>query len=82
MRAALVIWKDVVYQPGWNTIEEVEQMRANDDFALVHQVGFVYHENSESLTLVDSYFVDGSKFGTIHKIPKRLVVSVKYLNDE
>ena len=56
---------------------EVDNFIKNNNNNTIHQLGYVYRDIPEFLVIVDSYILDENDFGTIHKIPKGCIVSIK-----
>lgn len=80
MKPVEVIWVDITYKDaGWHHFTDVEDFIKDNKENTVVQLGFVYKETDEMLFLVDSYFQDDRTYGTVHKIPKGCIKSVRDL---
>lgn len=78
-KLVIIIWRDIVYDAGWHTQKQFDDFVTKEDHDLVNQVGFVVEDDENQIVIVDSYFQDSSAYGTIHKIPKGCIVSMKEL---
>ena len=74
MKIVLITWRDISGMFGWHSQSQLDNFITDDKESLVHQVGYLYEEDEEQVVLLDSYFEDKNKFGTIHKIPKGCIV--------
>ena len=78
MKRVEVVWLDITYKSaGWVHFADVEDFIKDKNEQTVNQLGYVFRETDEMLILTDSYFVDERFYGTIHKIPKGCIVSIK-----
>lgn len=82
MKAVEIVWKDITSSSGWHSQNAIDRIVTNDNDGICKQIGYVYEEDEKQLVLVDSEInVDGQKqYGTIHKIPKGVIVSQKVLS--
>ena len=76
-----IVWTDAVTssEAGWTTKEEA-MATATSSPPKMETIGFVLHENKEWISLTDS--VGGDEFGQITKIPKSMIIDLKYLVKE
>ncbi len=79
MKLVIVTWRDITASLDWHTLNKLDAFITDQKENLVHQVGYLYEEDDDQLVLLDSYFADKSKYGTIHKIPRGCVVDIKTL---
>jgi hypothetical protein len=76
MKRVEIIWQDIVHESGWHTVEELEDFNQTKD-KTVYQLGYLYEEDEDEVTIVDSFFEDKKTFGTIHIIPKGCIKQMK-----
>lgn len=76
MKLVQVDWVDIHASLDWHTQNKLDAFITDDKANLVHQVGYLYEEDENQIVLLDSFFDDKSKYGTIHRIPKGCVVGV------
>ena len=79
LKPVLVEWRDIVYSHGWNSQKKFDRFTTDDTGNVVVNVGYLVEEDEDQVVLVDSYFLDRSAYGTIHKIPKGCIISIKEL---
>lgn len=79
MKKVIVKWRDITASLDWHTQNKLDAFITDDRANLVHQIGYLYEEDENQVVLVDSYFEDGSKWGTIHRIPRGCIVDIKEL---
>ncbi len=82
LRKVEVIWKDITGRPGWHEQDDVDVFVMDKDENIVYQVGYLYEEDEEQVCLVNSYFEDKDLLGDVTKIPRGVVVSIKYLDND
>ena len=76
MKRVIVVWRDITASLDWHTQNKLDSFITDDVENLVHQIGYLYEEDEHQIVLLDSYFQDKSKFGTIHKLPKGCIISI------
>ena len=79
MKKVEIIWADIIHDSGWHDQTELDDF-INEKAMTVNMICYLYEEDDENYTVVDSYMEDKSMFGTIHVIPKGCVKSIKSLN--
>ena len=79
MKKVEIIWMDIIHESGWHDQDQLDNF-LQEKAMTVSQVGYLYEEDDDTVTILDSYFADKSSFGTIHVIPKGCIKSIKSLN--
>ena len=74
---AYVKWVDTTAtDTGWHSIHEADDWIQNEP-NIVHQVGFIYTQTKDYITLLDSYV--GDTLGVVTKIPTAVVLLLEIL---
>jgi hypothetical protein len=75
-----VVWVDAHSQggPEWVASEDAFEY-AHSDLPVINQVGFVLYENEKLLAITDT--VGDDVTGTVHSIPKVMIISRSELTD-
>ncbi len=76
MKLVQVDWIDITASLDWHTQNKLDAFITDDKGNIVHQIGYLYEEDEHQVVLLDSYFEDKSKYGTIHRIPKGCILAV------
>ncbi len=77
-----VIWTDIIQSdPNWQTREEGLDWADSED-GLVYQSGFILDDDENYLTLTDSYFKSCDTIGSVTRIPKSVIKSMKIIPNE
>lgn len=78
----IISWMDIIQSdPNWQTREEGLDWADSED-GLVYQTGFKLDEDENYLTLTDSFFKSCDTIGSVTRIPKSVIKSMKVLNYE
>lgn len=77
MKRIEVTWRDITCRSGWHSQNVIDNYITDDQEGLVTHLGYKYEEDDNQLVIVDSYFLNKELYGTIHRIPKGCIVSVK-----
>ena len=77
---AEVHWYDAEEEgePGWNDYKKMKTY-AKKACPLMHSVGYVVFENESHIALVSTLSEDHTNCSTCEKIPRGMIVSVRYL---
>lgn len=76
---ALIVWLDIIQgETGWRTLDEALSA-ADDQDGRVHQLGFIIDDTEDHVIILDSYFITDDTVGTTHKIPRKIIESITYL---
>jgi hypothetical protein len=75
MKRVEVVWTDIVHENGWHDADELDNYN-NEKARTVRQLGYMYEQDEETVTLIDSYFEDKSLFGTIHILPRGCIKEI------
>lgn len=78
MKRVEIKWLDIIHESGWHDQDQLDDF-LQEKAMTVYQVGYLYEEDEDMITIVDSYFEDKSQYGTIHIIPKGCVKYMKEL---
>lgn len=78
-RPVVVIWKDITTLNGWVDQDQVDSFVMDDKENIVHQAGFLYEEDENQITLFNSYFENKDLLGDVTKIPKAVLIDIKYI---
>jgi hypothetical protein len=78
MKIVEITWKDIIHESGWHDQDALDNFLQEKAMTVI-QVAYLYEEDEDTYTFLDSYFADKETFGTIHVIPKGCVVSIKEL---
>jgi orotate phosphoribosyltransferase-like protein len=78
MKKVEVIWRDIINWDGWHEMDDVDNFATSDD-NIVSQIGYLYEQDENHIVLVNAFFADKSKFGTIEKIPLGCVIKITEL---
>jgi hypothetical protein len=78
MKRVEIIWRDISFkQVGWLHKNDVDDFCAKVKEDEVHQLGYLYKETKTMIFIVDSYFPHDTTYGSVHKIPKGCIISMK-----
>lgn len=77
MKKVEIVWRDITSLQGWLSQNQIDNFITGEN--IVTQIGYLYEEDEEHFYLLDSYFLDRSMFGGIHKIPKGCIIKINYL---
>ena len=73
MKLIYIEWEDAHARSGWHTEEEMESYHSGER-AIVKEIGWVYKENPQYLTLysrvIDWKEYNDTQYGLLQKIPK------------
>lgn len=74
MKIVEIMWVDIEeLSGGWHHTDEVEEHINDEEGRTVKMVGYVFEEDEDKITLVDS-FMGPHYYGTINVIPKGCIV--------
>lgn len=76
MKKVEVVWRDIMSSDGWHTVNQLDNFCTEDD-NIVSQIGYLYERDENQIVLVNAYFSDKSKFGSVEKIPIGCIISIK-----
>jgi len=73
-----VKWIDISESKnGWSTLDELEEFITNIKSNIVHQVGFLFEEDEESISVLQSYFPNDDLYGVCNVIPRGCIIEIK-----
>jgi len=78
-RPVVVVWKDITTLNGWVDQDQVDSFVMDDRENIVHQAGFLYEEDENQIILFNSYFIGKELLGDVTKIPKAVILDIKYI---
>ena len=80
-RIVEIVWKDAEEfgETGWNNLEETLK-HSKKPCPTMKNVGYVLHEDSDHISIVSSMGADVC--GTLEKIPKSFVISIKEISEQ
>ncbi len=82
MKIVEVVWRDIIYDGGWHSQDEIDLVSTNLNQCLVKQIAYLYEEDENQIILIDSYFKDKDRYGSINVIPKGAIVKISYFESE
>lgn len=75
-----VQWIDISESKnGWSSLDELEDFITNTKGNIVNQVGFLFEEDEESISILNSYFPNEDLYGVCNVIPKGCIIERKFL---
>jgi hypothetical protein len=82
LQMVFVTWHDIIQSaPNWQTREEGLDWADSED-GIVYQSGFILDDDENYLTLTDSYFKSCDTIGSVTRIPKSVIKSMKIIPNE
>lgn len=78
-RPVVVTWRDITTLNGWVDPDHIDSFVMDDQENIVHQAGFLYEEDENQIILFNSYFVGKEILGDVTKIPKAVIIDLKYI---
>lgn len=78
-RPVIIKWKDITTRNGWNDQDELDDFVMDEKENICYQCGFLYEEDDNQIVLLNSYFENKDLLGDATKIPKAVVLDIKYI---
>ena len=78
MKKVEVTWKDIIASSGWHTPNQIDNFVTEED-NVIKSIGYLYEQDENQVVLVNAYFTDKSKFGSVEKIPSGCIVKIEVL---
>jgi len=77
----IIKWVDITTLSGWISQDELDTFICDHEENIVYQAGFLYEEDENFITLLNSYFIAKDLLGDATKIPKVCVLETIRLID-
>lgn len=75
-KPVVVIWRDITTNSGWITQDQVDSFVMDDEENICYQAGFLYEEDENQITLLNSFFKGQDLLGDVTKIPKGCIIEI------
>ena len=69
-----VLWNDSATRHGWQKPDV-----AKNEHCVCRSVGYLWHEDPETITLIESYDTDDDNIGCATSIPKNCIISSRQI---